>query len=457
MSLDSVAGYDYHYGYGRLDAYEAVHAIMPPGDPFVTTWDTSLGAGTTVTLALAGEVDAVISWGDGTVTHVTMPGPHVHDYGVDGIYTVSVTGSVTAYNSLYNGGAWSEREKLMSVDSWGQVGFTSFYFAFLGATNLLFVPELSDGIEYVTNMSVMFGDALSFNGDLSSWDTSHVTNMSGMFSGASSFNGDLSNWDTSNVTDMSFMFYGASSFNQYIGGWHTSNVTHMRGMFDGASSFNQDIGDWDTSQVVSMESMFYMAPVFDQYIGAWDTSKVIDLSEMFRGASSLNQDIGRWNTSKVINMVNMFWDATSFDQDLSGWCVESIPTQPEDFDTGATSWVLPRPVWGTCPDPSTSVPDGVPADVPAALAISAVTPNPFNPRTTVWLDIPRAGDAALAVHDLRGRLVRTLWQGTLEAGRHPVTWDGRDERGGQAASGVYLVRLVAADGERRTVKTTLAK
>ena len=62
--------------------------------PFVTTWDTSLGDGNTVTLALAGDVNATIDWGDDTVETVTTPGPHVHDYGVDGIYTVSVTGSV---------------------------------------------------------------------------------------------------------------------------------------------------------------------------------------------------------------------------------------------------------------------------------------------------------------------------------------------------------------------------
>src|SRR4030042_7073999 len=75
--------------------------------PFVTTWHTGLGAGTTVTLALAGTVDAAIDWGDDTITDVNTPGPHVHDYGSDGTYTVSVIGSGTAYNSLDNGGASS--------------------------------------------------------------------------------------------------------------------------------------------------------------------------------------------------------------------------------------------------------------------------------------------------------------------------------------------------------------
>jgi len=42
--------------------------------------------------------------------------------------------------------------------------------------------------------------------------------------------------------------------------------------------------------------------------------------------------------------------ATAFNQDVSGWCVSLITSEPTDFDTGATSWVLDRPVWGMwCP------------------------------------------------------------------------------------------------------------
>lgn len=39
-----------------------------------------------------------------------------------------------------------------------------------------------------------------------------------------------------------------------------------------------------------------------------------------------------------------------------------------------------------------------------------------------------------------GRLVRTLRRGDLAPGRHEATWDGRDDRGVAAASGVYVSR-----------------
>ena len=62
-----------------------------------------------------------------------------------------------------------------------------------------------------------------------------------------------------------------------------------------------------------------------------------------------NGDISSWDVSNVIDMEDMFVGASSFNQDLSGWCVSNITALPTNFDTDATSWVLDRPVWGTCP------------------------------------------------------------------------------------------------------------
>ena len=179
--------------------------------------------------------------------------------------------------------------------------------------------------------------------------TSGVTDMSSMFREATSFNGDIGSWDVSSVTDMYAMFYNADVFNQDIGSWDVSGVMTMAHMFYNADAFDQDIGSWDVSSVTDMEGMFYYASTFNGDISSWDVSSVTDMSSMFRLATAFNADIGSWDVSSVTNMYAMFYRANAFNQDLSGWCVSLITSKPTGFDTSANSWVLARPVWGTCP------------------------------------------------------------------------------------------------------------
>lgn len=75
-------------------------------------------------------------------------------------------------------------------------------------------------------------------------------------------------------------------------------------------------------------------------------------------------------------------------------------------------------------------------------------PNPFNPSTQLRFRLDRAGDAALNVYDVQGRLVRAFPAASYDAGVHEVTWDGRDLLGRPVASGVYHVLLSARiDGQ----------
>lgn len=70
-------------------------------------------------------------------------------------------------------------------------------------------------------------------------------------------------------------------------------------------------------------------------------------------------------------------------------------------------------------------------------------PNPFSPETTIAFNMPREGPADLRIYAPNGRLVRTLTREHREAGRHTVRWDGRDDSGRRAASGVYFYVLEA--------------
>jgi hypothetical protein len=86
-------------------------------------------------------------------------------------------------------------------------------------------------------------------------------------------------------------------------------------------------------------------------------------------------------------------------------------------------------------------PSDVSAELPSAHRLSANVPNPFNPSTMIYYEIPSAGQVQLEILDLRGRLVRTLVSGRVEAGRHATAWHGVGDDGRRVASGVYLYRL----------------
>ncbi|HOX25481.1 MAG TPA: FlgD immunoglobulin-like domain containing protein [Candidatus Krumholzibacteria bacterium] len=98
---------------------------------------------------------------------------------------------------------------------------------------------------------------------------------------------------------------------------------------------------------------------------------------------------------------------------------------------------------------------------PIAVAPDAVLrvshhPNPFNPATTIALDLPRDGDVSVRIFDLRGALVRTLVDERLATGRHEVAWHGTDDRGAAVPSGVYFCETRAA-GEVKVHKLALVK
>jgi hypothetical protein len=78
---------------------------------------------------------------------------------------------------------------------------------------------------------------------------------------------------------------------------------------------------------------------------------------------------------------------------------------------------------------------------PIETRIVGAWPNPFNPMTTIQYELRQPDQVSLRVYDPCGRLVAALVDGAREAGRHAVTWDGRDEHGSSVGSGVYMVRM----------------
>ena len=95
--------------------------------------------------------------------------------------------------------------------------------------------------------------------------------------------------------------------------------------------------------------------------------------------------------------------------------------------------------------------------IPKEFALGQNYPNPFNPTTTIRFDLPREAPVTLEIYNVLGVRIRTLLKGeTMSAGRRAIMWDGRDEGGSIAPSGVYLYRINAGDFQA-SKKMTLLK
>jgi subtilisin-like proprotein convertase family protein len=101
-----------------------------------------------------------------------------------------------------------------------------------------------------------------------------------------------------------------------------------------------------------------------------------------------------------------------------------------------------------------SAPSGVGEVKVSTLALGRSLPNPASGTASIRYDLPRAGAVDLAVFDLAGRRVATLFSGTGVAGSHEATWHGTDEAGHLVPNGVYFYRL-QAEGRTLTRKMML--
>jgi len=95
--------------------------------------------------------------------------------------------------------------------------------------------------------------------------------------------------------------------------------------------------------------------------------------------------------------------------------------------------------------------DEIPVITPAVFTLGAAYPNPFNPSTSITLDVADAGYVSIQIYNLNGQLVSTLSQGTMNPGNYTLTWDASEQ-----VSGMYLVRAETA-GIVSTKKLLLIK
>ena len=325
-----------------IPASTNAQVIVDSPTNFITTWNTeNPGSSGSNQITIPGTgvgYNYEIYWEDtasstinGTTTLITTAS-HTLTFPAPGIYEVQIAGD---FPRIYfnNGG---DKDKILTVEQWGDIAWTSMDSAFFGASNLRVPATDAPDLSGVTSMYSMFHSATAFDDPINHWNVSSIENLRTTFASASSFNQPLDDWNVSSVNTLRGTFYGASSFNQNINSWDVSEVQTLFWTFREATDFNQPLDDWVTSSLENLNRTFLFARSFNQNINSWNVSSVRNMEVMFWGASAFNQPLNTWNTASATTMLGMFNDS-NFDQDLSNWDVSNITSASKMFQNTTLS------------------------------------------------------------------------------------------------------------------------
>lgn len=360
-------------------------SIYRVGDPAYGDGTTTLTLPTRSGFSYSMTVD----WGDGFTQIYTTSTPPSHTYSLPGDYQVVITGQAQAWYFNNTG----DKDKLIKVESLGDLGWISLESAFYGCSNLNYfgggdisavtnlnstfrdtniqnfyvkawntsnvtillrtflnadgaTPNVSSwDVSNVTNMYSTFADMDNASPDVSSWNTSNVTTMYDMFGGALKANPDVSNFDTSSVTNLGYMFNNTQEAKPDVSNFDTSNVTNLSCMFCHAQKANPDVRNWDVSNVQNFFASFANMPLAQIDTGLWSvTNSATDMGSMFQNSPLINPDVRNWDVSNVTDFGDMFRDAVSANPDVSLWnvsgsvIVSSMFRDAISANPNVTSW-----------------------------------------------------------------------------------------------------------------------
>ncbi|UCE24135.1 MAG: T9SS type A sorting domain-containing protein [Candidatus Zixiibacteriota bacterium] len=96
-------------------------------------------------------------------------------------------------------------------------------------------------------------------------------------------------------------------------------------------------------------------------------------------------------------------------------------------------------------DIETDVAGPVKGQLPLEFSVKQNYPNPFNPRTTIQYALPERAHVRVDIYNILGQRVMKLVDKVQAAGEYSVVWDGTDEGGKAASTGVYFYKVTAGD------------
>jgi len=228
----------------------------------------------------------------------------------------------------------------------------------------------------------------------------------------------------------------ANRFDARVSNPSTNITTTYHGTFASETSVNGTYDGYSGSFFIICGSTVSFGTASPLSSGTWQATKTGPGSAVLAVLQSFNiyrssQSNAR-TTGTLIGSVNASVRAFTASNPATGAIYFQITAKYDQGESDPTNEVGFR----------TRVDERV-ADLPLIYALEQNYPNPFNPETTIRFQLPQAAPVALKIFNILGAEVRTLIDESYRAGYHRILWDGKDNHGNPAASGVYLYQLRA--------------
>lgn len=344
-----------------------------------------------------------------------------------------------------------------------------------GSYNVAAVPPSSGYTVSYLGGGHIFGDAAntSISVDFGQTSSNNIIEMSkadGRISGTIT--------DSETGEPLSSIFVGVYDVTGHLVGYDLTDYNASTGEQESATGTYNVTGLQPGTYYLRTVSLFSVLPMVDDALGLLTIFDDFDLFGFLLGGTltnlgfdiSLHQDF--WYMSEPapipINLDELVFQASAY----------GLPSGEDD---GLLPIYLPIPFYERIPANATpiQVTAGQAANADFLLSPGALEevidtgvsenpalvrdfsveqnyPNPFNPSTTIAFSVPAQEDVEIGIYDVLGRKVVTLAHQSYEAGRHQVTWDGRDAAQQTVSAGLYIARVTAGD-RTRSIKMLMIK
>ena len=172
-----------------------------------------------------------------------------------------------------------------------------------------------------------------------------------------------------------------------------------------------------------------------------------------RGIIDSQDDVGGWPDLQSLEApIDSDHDGMPDDWELANNLNPSDPADRNILDP--EGFTMLEVYLNSLVDPTSSIPETNP--LPVTFRLEQNYPNPFNPRTTIRLMIPERGRVDVVVYNVQGVIINRLLAEYRPAGSIDVQWNGLDENGIPAVSGIYFC-VVKYRNIAKTIKMNLIR